>query len=94
MELQIQELEANLNKTQGKQVEALRHAALKKDELLRQSYEDGTIAFDDIEVDLVNGRTSTNLGSSWGAGMAAGIYGTGEGGADPTGEGNQRITDE
>ena len=82
LELQIQELEANLNKTQGKQVEALRHAALKKDELLRQSYEDGTIAFDDIEVDLVNGRTSTNLGSSWSAGMAAGTSGAEEDGSE------------
>ena len=63
-------------------MEALRHAALKQDELLRQSYEDGTIAFDDIEVDLVNGRTSTNLGSSWGAGMAAGISGTGADGSE------------
>ena len=43
---------------------------------------------DDIEVDLVNGRTSTNLGSSWGAGMAmgltAGISGTGEEGSEAT----------
>ena len=88
LELQIKELEENLNQTLGKQVEALRHAALKKDELLRQSYEDGAIAFDDIEVDLVNGRTSTNLGSSWGAGMAmgltAGISGTGEEGSEAT----------
>ena len=88
LEMQIKELEENLNQTLGKQVEALRHAALKKDELLRQSYEDGAIAFDDIEVDLVNGRTSTNLGSSWGAGMAmgltAGISGTGEEGSEAT----------
>ena len=82
LELQIRELEGKLNQTLGKQVEALRHAALKQDELLRQSYEDGTIAFDDIEVDLVNGRTSTNLGSSWGAGMAAGISGTGADGSE------------
>lgn len=82
LDMQIRELEENLNQTLGKQVEALRHAALKRDELLRQSYEDGTIAFDDIEVDLVNGRTATNLGSSWGegmaVGMAAGISGTAE----------------
>ena len=45
LEMQIKELEENLNQTLGKQVEALRHAALKKDELLRQSYEDGAIAW-------------------------------------------------
>lgn len=70
LEMQIKELEGQLNRTVGKQVEASRLAAIERDELLRQSYEDGTIAFDDIEVDLVNGRTSTNLGTSWGAGMA------------------------
>lgn len=68
LDLQIREMEKQLNATMGKQVEALRRAAIEQDELLRQSCDDGLLKLDDIEVDLLNGRVSTTLGSSWTAG--------------------------
>lgn len=65
LENQIRELEENLHKTVGKQMEALRYAAIERDELLKQSFEEGEITLDEIEVDLQNGISATGLGTQW-----------------------------
>lgn len=65
LESQIKELEENLRKTVGKQMEALRYAAIERDELLKKRFEDGDIELDDVEVDLQNGISPTSLGTHW-----------------------------
>ena len=61
LELQIEELEENLHKTVGKQADALRYAAIEKDELLKQSIEDEKITMNEIEVELHNDILAASL---------------------------------
>jgi hypothetical protein len=81
LETQLKELEQKLHETMGKQMEALRNAAIEKDEMLRQGLEDGDVVIDDIEVDLKNGVSGIGMiGTGWLSeygeeGSEAAIYG-------------------
>lgn len=65
LEEQIKELEQKLHETLGKQMEAQRTAAMERDELLQQGLGDGSVALDDIDVDMWNGVSGMTLGTQW-----------------------------
>lgn len=63
---QIKELEDNLQKTIiGKQVKAMREAALEQNTELNEALAEGSITLDDIEVSIRNGLTGSDLGTSY-----------------------------
>lgn len=62
---QIKELEDNLQKTIGKQVKAMREAALEQNAELNEALAEGNITLDDIEINIRNGLTGSDLGTSY-----------------------------
>lgn len=63
--LQIRELEENLNKTIGKQVEAMRVASMEKTTETKRSLENGDTSIDEVTVDITNGISTVGLGTQW-----------------------------
>lgn len=60
---QIRELEENLQKTVGKQVAAMREDVLSQNLELREALAEGKISLDDIDVDIRNGMTGSDIGT-------------------------------
>ena len=60
---QVKELEVKLNEIIGKQVVAMREAAMEQNENLKEAIANGDLSIDDLEMDIRNGLTASDLGT-------------------------------
>ena len=60
---QVKELEDRLNEIIGKQVTAMREAAMEQNEGLKEAIANGDLSIDDLELDIRNGLTASDLGT-------------------------------
>ena len=65
LEGQIKELEKKLQETIGRQVTAMREAALEQNAELNEAIARGEISIDDIELDIRNGLKANTIGTSF-----------------------------
>lgn len=60
---QVKELEVKLNEIIGKQVVAMREAAMEQNENLKEAIANGDLSIGDLEMDIRNGLTASDLGT-------------------------------